>query len=437
MPTLRRLLLLKEYSVLTPEEQTLYRSYKNRVVSLIEYSKNPLYAEWSFPFEIFHNLTPENLTPKELYGFYRALFDVTSYYQHDTAGIAKFGNALISNLGPAENLVTELHLKHLPSKLLGSSGYEWIGTAGDDVTTDIVNKVNGTLIFLEFKFRVDSGCTAGRREVWETKFLKIVQHIVTGKRLFRRGSTQQSLCEVLKRAGINTVEFYIGILFDIKGNPATVEEDKKFICFGGMRESYKRVLAYLSQNDIKYREIKPSDPNTEAFLIEFDFNGIKVKMGAKYANSAIDSLFKGKGKDLASVKMLINSLIYDDLWLSQLVAISERSILLTCENNYLISIENLLKSDLNIRKKAKKFSQIRYAQEEKALEILEDLVQTIMKNYKNRFVNLPIPIMVLLMQAYAKDYSLEDYVADIVQLLIVGNFKLLLPEEQPTLEELL
>jgi len=429
MVILRRLLLIKDYSSLTPEGQTLYRSYKNRVTNLIEYAKDPARAEWSFPVEIFHNLTPNNIVIKELCSFYRALFDVTSYYQHNTAGIAKFGNVLISKLGPAENLVTELHLKYLPSKLLGDTECKWIGADDDDVTTDVVNRVGDTLIFFEFKFRVDSGCTAGRREVWETKFLKIIQHIIVGKKLFEKDSTQQSLYEVLKKAGINNVELYIGILFDIKGNPATVEEDKKFICFGGMQESYQRVLTYLGQNNITYREVRPIDQNTEIFLLEFNFNGIKVKMGAKYANSAIDSLFKGKGKDLTTIKMLIDSLIYDDLWLSQLIAISERSILLAYENNYLLTIEDLLRSDSSIRKKAKLFSQIRYAQEERALKTLIDLVETVLKNYRNRFINFPKPIILHLMQAYTKDYSLEDYIADVLQVLIAGDSKSLFLEE--------
>jgi hypothetical protein len=435
MVILRRLLLIKDYSSLTPEEKTLYRSYKNRVTNLIEYAKNPARAEWSFPVEIFHNLTPENFIVKELCSFYRALFDVTSYYQHNTAGIAKFGNVLISKLGSSENLFTELHLKDLPSKLLGDTKYEWIGADDDDITTDVVNKVGDTLIFFEFKFRVDSGCTAGRREVWEAKFLKIIQHIIDGKKLFKKDSTQQSLYEILKKAKINTVELYIGILFDTKGNPATVEEDKKFICFGGMQKSYQRVLTYLNQNNVKYREIKPINPSTEIFLSEFDFNDIKVKMGAKYANSAIDGLFKGKGNDLATIKSLIDSLIYDDLWLSQLIAISERSILLLYENNYLLTIEDLLRSDSSVRMKAKLFSQIRYTQKERALETLIELVEIITKNHKDRLTNFPKPIVLQLMQSYTEDYSLEDYIADIVQVLIAGDLKSLLQEEQPTLEE--
>jgi hypothetical protein len=313
MPTLRRFLLLKEYSDLSPEEQTLYRSYKNRLVSLVEYAKNPVRAEWSFPFEIFHNLTPENLVDKELRGFYKALFDVISYYQYNTAGIAKFGNALISKLGSSENLVTELHLKQLPLKILNDPTYKWIGTDEDDVTTDVVNRVNGNLIFLEFKFRIDSGCTAGRREVWETKFLKIIQLIVTDKKLFAKASAQYSLAEILRKAGINTIELYIGTLFDIKGNPATVKKDQEFICYGGMQESYQRILAYLAQSNVQNKELESADLNTEAFLLEFDVSNVKVKVGAKYTNSAIDSLFKGKGKDLATIKTVIDSLIYDDL----------------------------------------------------------------------------------------------------------------------------
>lgn len=437
MPILRRLLLLKNYADLTPEEMTLYRSYKNRVTSLVEYARNPVRAEWSFPVEIFHNLTPENLSVRELYALYRAIFDVTSYYQHNTAGIAKFGNVIISKLGPPENLVTELHLKNLPSKLLGDTASKWIGTGDDDVTTDVVNKVKDSVIFMEFKFRVDSGCTAGRREVWETKFLKIIQHVVTGKRLFAKGSRRLSLSEVLKDKGIHVIELYIGILFGIKGNFATVSEDQSFICYGGMQESYQRIKTYLNQNNIQYRELTPTEPETEAFLLEFTSNDITVKIGAKYANSAIDSLFKGKGKYLSSIKAMIDSLIYDDLWLSQLLAISERAILLSHNNNYLLTIENLLKSEKKLRKDGKLFIEIRQSRPNDALTVLTSLTQKILKGYKSKFDGLPIPPTLLLIQAYLEKYKIEDYIADIIQILLSIDFESILLEDQPTLEDLM
>jgi hypothetical protein len=421
MPVLRRLLLLKDYSALTPEEMTLYRSYKNRVISLVEYAKNPTQAEWSLPFEIFHNLTQENIPGKEIYAFYRALFDVTSYYQHNTAGIAKFGNALITKLGPPENLVPELHLRDLPSKLLGDENYDWIGTDDDDVTTDVVNRVGDSAIFLEFKFRVDSGCTAGRREVWEAKFLKIIQHIVTGKKLFSKDSRQESLSELLNSAGINVIELYIGILFDIKGNFATVGEDKKFICYGGMHESYQRTLAYLNQNNVPFTELTPTNPNTESLLFEFKRGSMTVRGGAKYANSAIDSLFKGKGKDLSTIKAMIDSLIYDDLWLSQLIAISERAILLIYNTNYLLMINNILESEYDLRKEIQMFSQIRYTQTDNAMKILTSLTQKILAKHKSEFNELPIPMMVTIIRTYLENYSFEEYIADIIQVLVAAS----------------
>ena len=437
MPILRRLLLLKDYSGLTPEEMVLYRSYKNRVISLIEYAENPVRAEWSVPVAIFHNMTPENLPAKELYAFYRALFDVTSYYQHNTAGIAKFGNALVSKLGPSKDLVPELRLKHLPSKLLGDTAYRWIGTDDDNVTTDVVNRVKDSAIFLEFKYRTDSGCMAGRRGVWQAKFLKIVQHIVTEKNLFAKGSRRESLSEVLRSAGINTVELYIGILFDIKGNFATVSEDQKFICYGGMQESYQRILTYLDQNNVPYTELTPVDPDTESLLLEFNSGGITVKMGAKYANSAIDSLFKGEGKDMSTIKAMIDSFIYDDLWLSQLLAISERAILLSYNNNYFLTIKSLLESQHQLRREAGLFTQIRYSKPDNALTVLTNLAHKLIVEHKPKFDELPTPMMLAIMQAYVKNYTIEDYIVDVIQILVATDFESTLPLSQLTLKEML
>jgi len=409
---------LKKYDTLSTEEKTLYRSYKNRVVNLVEYARDPARAEWSFPFEIFHNLTPQSFASNELYGFYRALFDVTSYYQHNTAGIAKFGNEIISKLGPSDNLVTELHLAKLPSKIFGDASYSWIGTKDDDVTTDVVNMADNSLIFAEFKFRVDSGCTAGRREVWETKFLKIIQHLVTGKKIYSRGNSQYSLRDLLVHFGITSIELYIAILFDIKGELATVSEDRKFICYGGMEESYERVKNYLKENGIKFKEIKPSDPETEAFLLKFNIDGLSVKVGAKYANSAIDSLFKGRGADLSTIRQTIQALIYDDLWLSQLISLSERAILLPYQVNYLHIIERALEEKPHIKNKALQFKELRYENETQALEVLNEICKDISKIYSAKFRKLPTPVMVSLMQAFGQRYDITDYIGDIFQIVL-------------------
>lgn len=414
MPIPRRLLLLKDYGGLSLEEATMFRSYTNRVRRLLEHAENLAQAEWNFAFEVFHNLSPDALGA-ELYPFYRALFDVTSYYQHNTAGIAKFTNDLIGKLGPSANLKTELHLKNLPGALLGVRGYQWVGKNEDDVTTDVVNRISDTLVFAELKSRVDSGCTAGRREIWETKFLKMVEHIIGNKMLYAFGEKQESLFRLLKNSGVNCVEMYLGILFNIKGDFATVADDRSYICYGGMAQGYQRTLEFLNQNGIPYKKVVPTDATIEDFLVQFKHNGLTVKLGAEYANAVIDRLFKGKGADLSTLRSIIDPLIYDDLWLSQLLAVSERSLLFSCGNNYLLSISNILDKAPQLTQSIFTWKHIRYSQPNEALILLHQITNEVVHNANLKA--LPTPIMVILMQSYLRQYTTEDYIADILQVL--------------------
>lgn len=415
MPILRQLLLLKDYSNLPNEQAAMFRSYRNRVEKLLDYAKNPTQAEWNPNFEIFHNLTPSVFQSQDLYSFYRALFDVTSYYQHNTAGVPKFINSLLGKLGPAGNLKTELHLKNLPNTLTGPSGYQWTGANADDVTTDVVNQIGSNLIFVELKNRIDSGCTAGRREIWETKFLKIIEHIVSNKMLYTLDTKKASLPNMLKHGGINCFELYLGVLFDMKGESATLAKDKAYICYGGMVQGYQRILQFLKQNNIHYKEVVPADTTIEDLLVEFSCNGLTVKLGAEYGNAVIDRLFKGAGANLSTLKSTIDSIIYDDLWLSQLLAVSERSLLLNLGNNYLLTIKDTLTKDLSIYQAFLTWRDIRYKKPNESLELLNQIVTKV--ECKANLKALPIPIMVTLMQYHLKQYTVKDYIGDIIQVL--------------------
>ena len=416
MPILRRLLLLKDYNNLPDEQAAMFRTYRNRVEKLLNYTKNPTQAEWNPNFEIYHNLAPNIFQSQGLYSFYKALFDVTSYYQNNKAGVPKFINSLIAKLGPAGNLQTELHLKNLPNKMLGHSGCQWIGGNADDVTTDVVNRIGNSLVFVELKNRVDSGCTAGRREIWESKFLKILDHIVNNKNLYALGTKKESLSSILKRGTISRIEIYLGILFDIQGKSATVATDKAFaLCYGGMVQGYRRTLEFLANNNISYNELTPADCSVEDLLVEFSCNGLTIKLGAEYGNAVTDKLFNGQGANLSTLKSTIQSLTYDDLWLSQLLAISERSLLLSSSNNYLLSINDLLSKDLMIYQNVLTWKDIRYKQPNEALQLLENIVNEV--EHKINLKSLPIPIMVILMQFYLKQYTVKDYIGDIIQVL--------------------
>jgi hypothetical protein len=417
MSNLRRLLLLADYDRLTEEEQVLFRSYRNRVERLIEYMEDPVRAEWNFAYEIFHNIAPTSFQDKQSWSFYRDLIDVTSYYQANKAGPEKFVNTLLSKLGPSEKLRIPLKLSQLPA-LLDVGDCTWVGTPQDDVTFDVGNAIDNSLVLLEFKMRIDSGCTAGRKEILEAKFLPTLQHLVHGKELYSLGNGRITLVELLRRSRIRSMEMYLSVLFDLRGEEATEESDKQFICYSAMVTSFQRIEDFLNQNKTGLKRLKPNKLGKEGFLSEFVTNGIAIRLGTKYGNAAVEELFKGKGSAISTLKETIGSLVYDDLWVAQLIAISERSILLQQSDlkNYLVVIKKIIETDFMLSQKVRQFTALRYSNEAKARDFLNEIINEIKTKAANDLAKLPKPIMVGLLGQYVK-YDLNDYLADIFQML--------------------
>ncbi len=66
----------------------------------------------------------------------------------------------------------------------------------------------------------------------------------------------------------------------------------------------------------------------EAFAIAFSIDNIDIKIVAVYGNEVIRRLFVGKQKrDLDYFRQQLEGMLYDDLWLGQIISLSERAIL--------------------------------------------------------------------------------------------------------------
>ncbi|MGQ9707372.1 MAG: hypothetical protein ACUVUR_00655, partial [bacterium] len=77
----------------------------------------------------------------------------------------------------------------------------------------------------------------------------------------------------------------------------------------------------------------------------FTVDSINVNIIAVYGNEVIKSLFVGEQKhDIEHFKKQLEEMLYDDLWLGQIIAMSERAVLVQNFkknrnlNNYVISI---------------------------------------------------------------------------------------------------
>lgn len=254
--------------------------------------------------------------------------------------------------------------------------------------------------------KVYSGCTAGRVEMME-KFNKFTKLIVMN----------QPFRNCIKNAGIKNVFLIGGILFDIQGEPATTQKDEEWgICYNGLVRGKNDIIKTLKDKNIQHKIDDEKLPE-KAFLIEFIVDGIKVNIIAVYGNEVIKSLFVGKQKyDIGHFKKQMEEMLYDDLWLGQIITMSERAVLdqnfkkNKKLNNYVISF---LKNN-EVLSEVKKF------QSNRNVKTLEEVTERIIEKIKQYDKNLldirPTPAEIII-RLSGEDYDIRDYIADIIQFL--------------------
>ena len=138
------------------------------------------------------------------------------------------------------------------------------------------------------------------------------------------------------------MELYIGVLFDKSDKPATIQSDK----INGFYSSSKEGFTYLIDIVKKSPNIKVINDDNKNLQMEFELTNseMKVIVGALYGDDITQKLFR---KPFPVSDLLL--LKYDDIWLSQLMTIDERAILLKYKNNFSKTFIDLLDRDHNLR----------------------------------------------------------------------------------------
>lgn len=101
------------------------------------------------------------------------------------------------------------------------------------------------------------------------------------------------------------------------------------------------------------------------------FEDVTLTFASIYENEVPKALF---GKEYSLLDLLI--LRYDDIWLGQLTAISEKSFLLKYGQNHTLIIKDILKKDFEARKLYDKF-----ITSEGSEEVLIELVNYLFERY--------------------------------------------------------
>jgi len=362
MITKRNLLCVKAKEKLDLGRILLYEPYKNILVNFKELCIDVNAKDFDPVAKVYDGLLS---VPSEIREYYEALLGVTSYYHHSQGGRGRYIEKKIASsfetcsldielskfpfwleypsLHKKKGIFTQQCLSSDEKKIYRTIEWDWLGDR--DVSTDVGSIIQDekAMVLVELKNRVDTGGTAGRREIWTSeKFGIFVEYLKTNKKLFRKSHREFSLAELLENFGIENFEIYIGVLFDKGDNPATVQSDKT----NGFYSSSKQGFEYL-QNLVKQSStMKVINEDTENLQMELNlsYSSLKIKIGALYGNDIPLKLFR---KSFSVSDLLL--LRYDDIWLSKLITIEERAMLLKHQRNFTTSFLGLLNRDRDLR----------------------------------------------------------------------------------------
>ncbi|GAG97447.1 unnamed protein product, partial [marine sediment metagenome] len=268
------ILCLKNKESLDLGHRLLYEPYKNILVNFVKLALNPKEKDFDPVSRVFDGL--ESVS-EDLKHYYEALMGITSYYQHSQGGRGKYVEKRLASL--EKTCTLNIKLSELPSWLkypdlhrkkgiLTLKGLstkekskirrtEWDYLDEEDETTDLGNLLTeeNTIVLLELKNRVDSGGTAARREIWTKKFKNILNVLSRDQpKLYQKNSNELSLIELIQHFGFKKLEIYIGILFDIDGNPATKEKDKQQGFYSSNEEGYRDLKNTIDQKNLSILE---------------------------------------------------------------------------------------------------------------------------------------------------------------------------------------
>ena len=414
----RNLLCVKKEENLDLGHLLLYKPYKNILENFVNLATERSATDFDPISRIFDGL--ESISD-DMKHYYEAFLGVTSYYQHSNGGRGKYVEKKISSV--VETCSMNIKLSNLPlwfeypkihrkkgistqsgltseeKSIVRKIEWDWLGT--EDETTDVGNLLleERTLILVELKNRVDSGGTAGRREIWTKKFKTILLYLFNGRKLYRKERDEYSLSQLLSAFNIDKLEIYIGILFNVEGTPATKEGDRKKGFYSSNVEGYNDLKNFVESNP--NIQIKSEDSDNLRLDLELMEGDIQIEIGAIYGNTIPNVLFR---RDYSVNDLLL--LKYDDIWLSQLLSIDERAFLLKHDKNCMTIFINLLKRDRSLR--------IKYdglVDSECEESRLNDIIEYLLSRYRDLFEDRLIPL--------GKDKI--EYLGDVIQILCASE----------------
>ncbi|MCE5304715.1 MAG: hypothetical protein ABFD00_10665 [Chloroherpetonaceae bacterium] len=359
----RNILTLKNSQNLDTEDFLLFSPYKNIVSNFYLLATDIRANNFDIISRTFNGIDNAD---EDIKYYYEAMLGVTSYFQASKGGRGKYIEKKLASI--SEKCCLDISIKEIPvlltnidivrkKKILGNEYLsreeksiirlnEWDYIDDNNETTDLISIINNNLNFLEIKNRVDSGGVAARREVLDTKFIKLLKYFSSNNKIYKFKNNTYSLYEMCKYFSINTINLYLGFLFNITGEIATIEGDKKLGFYLANKEGFDSLINF-SQNSKNFEILKVGGDSISIKLKESDFF---INISIIYGNKISESLY---GTQIDIGDLLFNN--YDDIWLFQLLAINERTSLLKYGNNIISTFKRTIGSNIKYKELFDKF----------------------------------------------------------------------------------
>lgn len=414
----RNMLCIRKKEKLDIGHLLLYNPYKNILSNFIELATKREAIDFDPVAKVYHGLLS---APPEVRDYYEALLGVTSYYQASKGGRGRYIEKKLASsfdfctldiklsqipfwlthpaIHKKKGIFTEKGLSADERSLLRIFNWDWVGERDEETDIGSVIRDEKTMVLMEIKNRVDSGGTAARREIWTSqKFGVILDNLIDNKKIYRkhgRKTENFTFAEMLLHFEIEFLEMYIGILFDITDAPASIDADKKNGFYSSSKEGFNYLLDKMEGSG-KFGIINVDD---EKLQVEAKHkpSGMAIKCGALYGNEVTERLFR-QGVPVTDLLLLR----YDDIWLSQLIAISERRNLLRFGRNYITTFRDILMKDWEVRKLYDEF-----VNSEGSEEALNKLMDYLFRRYSRSFLSEFCP----------SSTEKNEYLADVIQFL--------------------
>ena len=415
----RNLLCIKKKEKLELGELLLYEPYKNILQNFVDLATRLEAKDFDPVAKVYHGIIS---APSEIRNYYESLLGVTSYYQASKGGRGRYIEKKIASA--FESCSLDIKLSELPlwlehpalhkkkgiftlngltaqeKEIIRRMPWDWIGNRDESTDVGTVLKNEKTMVLAEVKNRVDSGGSAARREIWTSqKFGIIVDYLLRNEKIYRKDNKEFSLAELLKFFNLESLELYMGVLFDKGDRPATIEADRR----NGFYSSSKEGFLYLRNKIKTHKEIKILNEDSENLKIELLLpnSSLNLKIEALYGDDVTLKLFRKRSpvSDLLLLK-------YDDIWLSQLITIDERAFLLKNNKNFLIILKDLLKRSKELRDKYNELINSEGGGKE-----LNEITTYLLSKYSDFFNETLVP----------KEKERDEYLGDIIQVLCASE----------------